>query len=114
MTGAGDLQERLRFESPSPVDDGAGNYSEGWTSEFTVWAGVKPLRGGEGVIAARLAGTQPVIITVRRSTQSRDIRPEWRAVDVRSGAVYQLKAPPADMQGTRMYLDFLAESGVAA
>lgn len=113
MSGAGSLKEELRFESPTPADDGAGNYTEGWTPEFERSARVRPLKGGESVLAARLAGTQPVIITVRRDTQTRGIGSEWRAVDTRSGAIYQLKAPPADMLENRAYLDILATSGVA-
>lgn len=110
---AGKLFFSLRFESPSSIDDGAGNYSDDWTPEFTNRAGIKPLKGGESIIAARLSGTQPVIITVRRTPRTLDIKPEWRAVDARSGEIYQLKAPPADMTGERMYLDILAEQGVA-
>lgn len=111
---AGELREKLRFESPAPVDDGYGNETAGWTAEFKVWAGLRNLKGGEDVMAERLEGRQPVVIRVRRSARTLDIRSDWRAVHVASGAVYQLKAPPADMTGARAYLDILAESGVAA
>lgn len=111
---AGQLFFKLRFESPTPHEDGAGNTTEGWTPEFTLSAGMKFLLGGEDVMAARLAGRQPVVITVRRSMQALEIQPEWRAIDMRTGAVYQLKAPAADTTGKRMYLDILAESGVQA
>lgn len=113
MTVAGELKERLRFESPTPFDDGAGNTTYGWTKEFTLWAKVQPLRGGEQVLADRLQGTQPVVIIVRRQWESLQILPDWRAVDDRSGAVYQIKSPPADMKMDRAYLDMLAEAGIA-
>lgn len=114
MSGAGSLHHRLRFESPSPTDDGAGNYTDGWTLEFEQSCGLKNLKGGEAVLADRLSGRQPVVITVRRSTRTRAIAPDWRAVDVRTGVIYQIKAPPADMDDRRLWLDILAEMGVAA
>lgn len=110
---AGQLRDRLRFESPTPQQDDYGNEIEGWTAEFTEWAHVKPLKGSETVMAARLSGSQPVAITVRRSTRTRRITTDWRAVHTHDGTVYQIKSPPADMSGKRMYLDMVAEVGVA-
>lgn len=114
MPGAGELRERLRFESPTSAADDYGNTTEGWTSELVVSASIQPIKGGESVMAARLSGTQPVVIRVRRSSDTLEIGTDWRAVDTRSGAVYAIKSPPADMDRRRQYLDILAESGVAA
>jgi head-tail adaptor len=114
MTPAGEMKRRLRFEMRTgPVDDGYGNTVAGsWTSQFTVAAAVKYLLGSETVLAARLEGRQPAVITVRTSTNSKRITHEWRAVDTRSGAVYALKEPPRD--AGLGFLEMLAELGVAA
>lgn len=103
------------FQSPTPVDDGHGNYTSGWSDEFTVSARIMPLRGGEQVMASRLSGTQPVVIQVRSSSQTRTISTDWQAVDARDASrVFQIKAPPANMDEKNAFLDILAEQGVAA
>lgn len=116
MMGAGRLNRRLRFEKRAsvPAGDDLGSYEGGWEAQFTVAAGIKSLRGGESVIGARLTGTQPVIITVRMSSQTRAIGSDWQAVDAVSGEVFALTSPPADTAGTRMYLNIMATSGVAS
>lgn len=112
--GAGQLKARLQFQSPKAASDGYGNEEEGWQEEQEVSAQIIPLKGGEQVLAQRLSGTQPVVIRVRSSSFTRGIGADWRAVDVHSDAIYQVKAPPADMDQKRQYLDILAEQGVAA
>lgn len=112
MPTAGDLRERLRFERRAqPVSDGAGNFEAAWEAQCTVAAGVRPLTGGESVTAARLAGSQPVVITVRRSLATLAITSAWRAVNIRSGEVYALTSPPADLERRGQYLDMLATIG---
>lgn len=111
MTRAGDLRHRLRFESPAARSDGAGNFEDGWQEEFAVSARLQPRYGGEAVIASRLTGTQPVLITVRRSSQSRRIVSGWRAVDAHTGVVYAISSPAADMAQDGAFLEFIATTG---
>lgn len=93
LSRSGDMNDRLRFESRSATDDGYGNEVAGpWTAQFTRWASVWPMRGGEDVIASRLQGVQPFRVTVYSDSETRTVTPEWRAVDTRSGAVYAIKA----------------------
>lgn len=114
MPKAGDLDHRLAFDKRTVVDDGFGNTVSGpFAEQFRVDAGVRPIKGGEQVMAARLQGTQPVIITVRKSGQTDLITTDWQARDVRSRTVYAIKAPPADMEGKRAWLDILATAGEA-
>ncbi|QFT00490.1 Phage head-tail joining protein [Labrenzia sp. THAF191b] len=106
------LDKRLRFEVRAVADDGHGNEESGdWTAQFTVWVKVRELRGGESVIADRLSGKTPAILTVRDSSETRQIIPEWRAVDVNSGAVWNVREDPREADNAG-YLDFLAEKGV--
>jgi head-tail adaptor len=115
MPKAGDLDHRIAWDARSVVDDGFGNTVSGpFVEQFVTYAGIKPLKGGEEVMGARLGGVQPVIITVRKSAQTDLITTDWRARDVRTGTVYAIKAPAADMEQKRAYLDILATAGEAA
>ena len=113
MVGAGRLDRRLSFERRTEVDDGYGNTVAGdWTPQFTTAANRKWLRGGEAVMAARLESRQPVILTIRNSVAARHVGSDWRAVDARSGEIYNIRENPKESDD-RMYLEMLAESGVA-
>ena len=116
MPKSGLFTRALRFESPAPLPEGdaAGNFEVGWQERCTVSASVQPRVMGEAVIAARLTGRQPVTITVRRSAATAEIGPGWRAVDVRSGVVYAVTSPPADMAQDGATLEIMATAGVAA
>lgn len=113
---AGRLLHRLIFQKRLDAGDGYGNPVSGeWIDQFTVHASIRPLKGSEAVQAARLGGVQPVILSVRRSSQTLAVAPDWRAVDARNPeTVYAITAPPADMTQKRQYLDILATIGVAA
>lgn len=114
--GAGDLRERIKFQSRedltgnSPPPGGFRNDEGGWTDRFTVWARLKPLRGGEDVLAARLTGLQPAEITVRYSAQTASIATGWRAVDTRTGRTFAIKAI-ADFTERHQYLTLTVQSG---
>lgn len=108
----GDLLELVRFERRVTVDDGYGNETGDWIPQFEVNARFVWLRGGETVMAARLTGTQPVVVTVWDESRIRDVTPAWRLVDARTDKVYNIKT--ATPRETRDYIDFICESGVAA
>jgi head-tail adaptor len=110
---AGKLIERFAFDQRSDVSDGAGNFQAGWTQKHgPCAAGLIYMKGGEGVVASRLQGLKPVIITIRDCASARKILTDWRARDTRSGAVYNIRdVTPAQLNG---FIDVLAESGVAS
>lgn len=111
MKGAGRLFERAAFDYPTSNDDGQGGREEGWTEAFVCAANFKYLRGGETVQAARLAGRQPVVVTIRQSSLSREVTHEWRMRDTRRGDLYNIRSiVPSD---DRMYLELTCEKGVA-
>lgn len=113
--GASKLYYRLQFQSRSePVDDGYGNTVGGdWEARFEASCGLTYLKGSETVLASRLEARSPVIIMVRNSTKAQAITHEWRARDVRTGVIYQIKERPRPSED-RSALEMLAESGVAA
>ena len=114
MPDAGQLDHRITFASRGPADPSepdTGNTEGAFVDRFTVWAQAQYLRGTESVMASRLQGRQPVVFTVRASSQTRCITAEWRARDKRTGITYAIKGivPGSD----RAFLDVLAGSGVA-
>lgn len=111
MPSAGELRERLTFQSPTPVDDGMGNRTEGFSDEFTCHARLQPRVGGETVLAARLEGRQVYLIHVHRSPSTLSIKADWRATHV-DGRVFQMKSPPRNVDERGHYLEMDAELGV--
>ena len=118
---AGRLYQAVAFDKPVQQSDGQGGTINGWEQQFECRAHYRYLRGGESVQAARLEGRQPLIITVRSSSETQQVQTDWRIRDVRTGefdvngdwtgVVYQIKAVnPTD---DRRFLEILAESGVA-
>ena len=83
---------------------------------FAVAVQITPRLGGETVEAARLEGRQPVVMRVRYSPDTKQIRTDWRATDVGSGIVYNVRSVvDPNMGGPQhgQWIDVLAESGVA-
>lgn len=109
---AGKLTEHVAFEEPTPNPDGRGGTFEGWTRVFECRAGYTRLRGGEEVIASRLAGKQPTIIRVRSFANSREVKTDWRIVDTRTDEIFNIRSGPI-ISSDRLWLDFTADSGVA-
>lgn len=112
MSAAGELRERIAFDKITSTDSVYGTVAGAWVEQFQCRAGVRCLVGSEPVIAQRLLGVQPVVITVRSSTNTRLVDPSWRIRDANSGVVYQIKACTPDAK--RMWIDILASAGVAA
>lgn len=113
--GAGDLRHVVTFAERDTVEDEYGNPSTGWVDRFTVRANITPRLGGETVEAARLAGRQPVVIRVRISPDTRKVTTDWKATD-QNGIAYNIRTTVDPFLGDSkhgMYLDMLAESGVA-
>lgn len=110
--GAGDLYYKVDCQKRGEQDDGYGNTVSDFVTQFTVRAAYRHLRGGEGVIAARLENKHPVIITVRASSQTRQITSDWRLVDARDGTAWAVK--DVTHETDRQFISLLCERGVAA
>lgn len=108
---AGKLSDRVAFDAPQVLQNGQGGTYQGWAEQHACWANLRFLRGGETALQGRLAGRQPVVITIRACAAARTITPEWRMRNTRTGTIYNLRSIiPTD---DRMYLELTAESGVA-
>lgn len=89
--GAGALSELVHFQKRGEVVDEWGNVQTGpWTTQFTEACRMMAKLGSEPVFAARLESRQPFIMTVRSSDRTRGVAMDWRAVNARTGAVYNL------------------------
>lgn len=109
----GDLRHKIDLQRRAWEDDGFGNggYIGPYETLATVHAKLHFLRGGEEVMAGRLAGRQPAIITVRQNTATRSLTPEWRIL-TQDDEAWNIRAI-TDPDGRRAWLEILAEKGVA-
>jgi head-tail adaptor len=109
----GQLRERVAFEARAADDDGMGNPESGAFAEvYRCAARIVPKMGGETVLAARLTGAQPMLITVRSCAALKAIGTDWRIRDVRKDIVYDVRAI-SNPDERREFLEILAVSGVA-
>jgi len=89
---AGRLRDLIRFERRRTSDDGYGNQTERWTSYLSgVRAQIIPARGGEQTRADRLVGARNFDIHLRNRAELADLSTGHRAVNERSGEVYDIK-----------------------
>ena len=114
MPSAGQMRERVRFARRDRIDDGFGNRRSGdFIALFERSAQFIMKPGSEAALAARLEGRQPVTMIVRFDRQTRTITPEWRAIDVRTGVAYAIKAAE-DMDRKRAWITLVCVAGEAA
>lgn len=111
--GAGALSQVVAFQVRSEADDGYGNPVTGdFTTQFHEPCRLQPLKGGEPVLAARLTKVQPYVLRVRSSARTRRVGVDWRAVNTRTGAIYNIKTVTnVDERGA--YLDMMVVEGEA-
>lgn len=112
MNAACQLRHKIAFDQRVASDDGMGNRQADWQQQFQVRAAVRAKLGGEAVTAARLAGQQPVLITVRQSSATNRVTPDWRARDARTGAEYAIRSI-VDPDGAGQWWEMLCQTGVA-
>ncbi len=109
----GKLRERVAFEARATVaNDGAGNTLGDWVKQFDRAAGYSfPRDGSESVIAARLAGVEPITIETRSDVQTRAVDTAMRIRDLRTSKIYNIRSAQADAARSRVR--FFCEAGVA-
>ena len=113
MPRARQLRERIAFDQRAAVADSLGSVEGDFVQRFICAAGVQAKFGGEAVTAARLASQQPVVITVRQSSQTLQVKADWRARDVRDGTIYNIRSI-ADPDGDGAWLEMLCQSGAGS
>lgn len=115
--GGGSLSERVIFQkraaAPAEEPDYGNPIVGPWTDQFSEPCRLVPKLGGEPVLGQRLVKRQPYVMTVRCSARTRGVAMDWRAVNARSGAIYNLTTSVnTDERGA--YLDLLVIEGDAS
>lgn len=104
----GDLKKRATLRAPVEDRDADGQIVQSFADRGVVWAHLRPLRGGEAVMQARMQSRSPAIVTVRRSTITTPITSEWRVII--DGRDYAVREDPRETDD-RAFLEFLVEAG---
>lgn len=103
------MDEVVAFQALASKSDGYGNEVDAYQTRFEVRAHFRFLRGGEKVIAQRLQGVQPVVVTIWRSPDTEAIQTSWRMKDLITGTVYAIRSKiPTD---DNLYFELTCESG---
>lgn len=103
---AGRLQHWVTFRARAIQNDGYGNRVGAWEGRFSCWAALQYLRGSETVQQARIEGRSPVIVTVRRDSDTDAITTGWSFV--LDGRAFDVQEPPV-LRDNRDWLEFRAE-----
>jgi head-tail adaptor len=92
---AGMLRERVLFQQRAL--DANGVRLGPWVTTWSARARIVYLHGGENIMAERLQGGQPAIITVRYCDAAKAIENGWRAIDAhKPSRVWDIKSTEPD------------------
>jgi SPP1 family predicted phage head-tail adaptor len=87
------LDQKVVFCSPlEGARTATGGSKDGWVEEFTSWAAVRYLRGGEAVMASRMKGRRPAILTLRKRSILTRIKLDW--IVRFEGQAYEIRELP--------------------
>jgi hypothetical protein len=115
VSDAGKLQNKVSFSQRVEVNPDAPNdygVTVGeWQEQFVEMAEYIHYRGGEEVLAARLAGRHIQVIRIRANTRTRRITSDWKAVDVKHGTEFNIRDVTHVVD--RQWIDLLCEAGVS-
>lgn len=111
---AGNLRERVGFYRRAMASDGYGNSEGAFPAEpeFSVAANIKPRLGGEQVLQSRLQGVNLVNITVRWSSETAQVEPDWIVKNERTGEVYNIRSI-INPDERRRFIEMLCERGAS-
>lgn len=107
------MNARLKFQRRTTTPDAYGNEEGAWADLGVERYGeLKPTRGGEDVQASRLSGRTLFDFWTQADAGTRGIGPGDRAVDVRTGRLFNVRFNE-DMDGQNEFRLIQLESGVA-
>lgn len=125
VNSAGDLRSKVVFQrrreivTTAEASDKYGNALGEWETVFECRARLQPRLGSEEVVASRLQGKQPYILTIRSCIAAREVTPAWRVYDARAGMMPDGKMPKrlfdirsvSNVDEQDRFLDFLVVQG---
>ncbi|WP_189526621.1 phage head closure protein [Mesorhizobium sp. M7A.F.Ca.ET.027.03.2.1] len=107
----GQMREVVRLQQYTEVDDGHGNTVGEYADVATIPARIQSVKGSEQILAGRLAGVQPIVITIRNGGDAAAVNTDWRAVNDRTEETYNIRSIIRSERGD--WIDLLVEAGVA-
>lgn len=108
---SGELRERISFWQLAEADSSFGIVAGEYEEQFRRAARIKSMQGSEPVIAQRLTGVNPVEITVRSDSSTRDVDESWKVVNTRTLQAYNIRSVVPDER--RKYIRIIVELGPA-
>lgn len=103
----GRYDQRVTFQERTSSTNDFGEDVPTWSDVAEVWARVEPLRGREFFQAGQMQSSAEVRITVRwRAGLDEKMRIVWR------GVPHEIVAPPIDVSGKQIDLEFMCASGL--
>ena len=104
---AGDLRERIIFQSPPVAKDVLGKPTGPWVDQFAAWAKAEPIRGREFFAQGQMQAEVTTRFVIRwRADVHERLRVVWR------GEPYEIVSPPIDTDGAREVLELMCSHGV--
>lgn len=110
---AGELRELVAFEKRGPVEGSYGKKPGAWAEQFRTPARIRYLQGTEPVMAQRLRGINPVVVTVPSFGASELVTSGWRIRDLRDGTTFNIRSVKPSERVINA-IDFLCETGGTA
>lgn len=108
---AGKLNQRISFEEPAPDQSGSGSEVITFTPRLTVWAAIEPLNGRERLQAEAITADIDVRIRTRWLPFFDAVTAKWRCRHVEKGTIYNIIAPPANIDMADREVEFMANTG---
>lgn len=105
---AGRLRDRVTFQESVDTPDAAGGVYQSWRNVVTVWGALQEERGRERVEAGRLESGVAGILTVRSSSETRDLGAANRVVV--NEINYQIRSI-SNPDRRNKYLELVVERG---
>lgn len=109
---AGKLNQQVAFDEPVEDQTSSGAETVTFTERIVVWASIEPLNGRERLQAEAITADIDVRIRTRWLPLFDQVTAKWRARDVRRGTVYNISAPPANLESGDREVEIVANTGL--
>ena len=106
---AGSMREQITLQTEARAADGGGGYTQSFTTNYTVYASVKPVSGNEQYQQGQITDTQQYEFVIRYRSD-KTVTPKNRILW--GSRVFQIKSVINDMERNK-YLVITAAEGVA-
>lgn len=109
----GELRESLAVDEPVETQDSSGDPIIGWAERAVLRGRIRTVRGKERVVANAITGSIDVLITLPWSTFTDRITEKWRLRHLnKGGVVYNIAAPPANVDMRNHEVEIVATTGL--